>query len=62
MAASPGTLVSSHGVERFLGVICGDGNLLELLEIQLPNRKPQTGIDLINGFRIAGGEKLGNVQ
>ena len=62
MGASPGTLVSSNGVERFLGVVCGDGILLEVLEIQLPNRKPQTGIDFINGFRVAAGEKLGNVQ
>jgi methionyl-tRNA formyltransferase len=61
MAASPGTLVPGNGVERFLGVVCGDGFLLELLEIQLPNRKPQTGTDFVNGFRIVAGEKLGNV-
>ena len=41
---------------------CGDGVLLELLEVQLPNRKPQTGLDFVNGFRIATGEKLRHVE
>ena len=40
---------------------CGDGVLLELLEVQLPNRKPQTGLDFVNGFRVATGEKLRHV-
>ena len=54
----PGTLVASVGSRRFLGVACGGGTLLELLEIQLPNRKPQSGLDLVNGFRIVTGEIL----
>jgi hypothetical protein len=32
--------------------------LLDLLEVQLPNRKPQTGLDFVNGMRIASGERL----
>jgi methionyl-tRNA formyltransferase len=55
----PGTLVTGSGGERFLAAVCGDGNLLELLEVQLPNRKPQTGMDFVNGFRITSGEKMG---
>jgi len=50
--------VASVGSRRFLGVACGGGTLLELLEIQLPNRKPQSGLDLVNGFRIVTGEIL----
>lgn len=59
MGASPGTLVLGNNAERYLGVVCGDGILLELLEVQLPNRKPQRGMDLVNGLRITQGEKLG---
>ena len=57
-ATLPGTLVVGGGGKRFLAVTCGGGTLLELLEVQLPNRKPQTGLDLVNGFRIASGEIL----
>ena len=55
---SVGTLVTGGGGERFLAAVCGDGALLELLELQLPNRKPQSGMDFLNGFRVAAGEKL----
>jgi methionyl-tRNA formyltransferase len=58
----PGTLVVGTGTDRFLAVVCGDGFLLELLEIQLPNRKPQTGMDFVNGFRVQPGEKLRHVE
>jgi len=57
-ATLPGTLVVGGGGKRFLAVTCGGGTLLELLEVQVPNRKPQTGLDLVNGFRIASGEIL----
>ena len=57
--ALPGTLISSPAGERFLAVVCGDSALLEVLELQLPNRKPQSGMDFVNGFRVAPGEKLG---
>ena len=60
--APAGTLVFGGGAERFLGVICGDGSLLELLEIQMPNRKPQSGIDFMNGLRVSPGEKLGHPE
>jgi methionyl-tRNA formyltransferase len=56
--AQPGTLVPGTGAKRFLAVTCGGGTLLELQEVQLPNRKPQTGLDLVNGFRIGTGEIL----
>jgi methionyl-tRNA formyltransferase len=58
----PGTLVAGVGGSRFLAVTCGGGTLLELLEVQLPNRKSQTGLDLVNGFRIATGEILHRVE
>ena len=58
----PGTLIVAPGPERYLAVVCGDGSLLELLEVQLPNRKPQTGMDFVNGFRVQPGEKLGHVE
>jgi methionyl-tRNA formyltransferase len=57
--ALPGTLISNTAGERFLAVVCGDSALLEVLELQLPNRKPQSGMDFVNGFRVAPGEKLG---
>jgi methionyl-tRNA formyltransferase len=51
----PGTVVVG---QRSLGVACGDGVLLEILEIQLPNKKPQSGSDFINGLRPAPGERF----
>jgi methionyl-tRNA formyltransferase len=57
-AGRPGTVIVGAGASRFLAVMCGNGTLLELLEVQLPNRKPQTGLDLVNGFRITTGEIL----
>ena len=61
-SVTPGTLVSNSGPQRFLGAVCGDGILLEILEVQLPNRKPQTGLDFLNGFRIAPGEIFRHVE
>ena len=55
---APGTLVVGSGAVRFVAAVCGDGSLLELLEVQFPNRKPQTGWDFVNGFRVASGEKF----
>jgi methionyl-tRNA formyltransferase len=55
---APGTLIVETGASRHLSVVCGEGTALELLEVQLPNRKPQTGIDFVNGFRVATGEKF----
>jgi methionyl-tRNA formyltransferase len=60
-AALPGSLVAGVGAQRYLAVVCGDGGCLEVLEVQLPNRKPQTGLDFVNGFRISTGEILHQV-
>ena len=60
--APPGTLIAGTGAKRFLAVACGGGMLLELQEVQLPNRKPQTGLDLVNGFRIVTGEILHHAE
>jgi methionyl-tRNA formyltransferase len=54
----PGVIVLDPGPPRSIGVVCGDGRVLELLEVQLPNRKPQSGLDFLNGLRVAEGEKL----
>jgi methionyl-tRNA formyltransferase len=56
----PGAVVNSFRGERFLAVVCGDGAWLELLEVQMPNRRPQTGVDFVNGFRVIAGEILGH--
>jgi methionyl-tRNA formyltransferase len=57
-SVSAGTIVT--GAERSLTVMCGDGILLEVLELQLPNRKPQSGLDFLNGMRVGVGENFGN--
>jgi len=53
--ADPGTLVAG---KRALRVICGEGTLLEVLELQPENRKPVSGGDFANGARIQPGEKF----
>jgi methionyl-tRNA formyltransferase len=50
-------IVGRHG----LAVRCGDGALLEVLEIQAPNRKPLSGKDFANGMRIMPGEKFDRI-
>jgi methionyl-tRNA formyltransferase len=56
----PGMMVLAP---RSLSVACGDGKLLEILEIQLPNKKPQTGADFVNGLRVVAGEaRFGSVE
>jgi methionyl-tRNA formyltransferase len=47
--AAPGTVVVEN---RGLFVACGDAKLLEILEIQPPNKKPQGGADFINGMHL----------
>jgi methionyl-tRNA formyltransferase len=39
-----------------VAVVCGDGNLLELEEVQFPGRKPVSGKDFANGMRIRAGD------
>ncbi len=52
----PGTLIPEHGRLR---VVCGQGTLLELLELQLEGRKRLPARDFLNGMRPAAGERLG---
>ena len=58
LEAPPGALVTNLGAERSLAVVCGDKTLLEVLAVQLPNRRPQSGIDFMNGFRVVPGERF----
>jgi methionyl-tRNA formyltransferase len=52
---APGSVIATKG--RF-AVMCGDGNLLEILSIQAENRKAVSGADFANGARIQAGEKF----
>jgi methionyl-tRNA formyltransferase len=58
--ATPGGVIVSRRGERFLAVTCGDGAWVELVEVQMPNRRPQAGMDFVNGFRVMTGEILGH--
>jgi len=51
----PGTLLPEHGRLR---VVCGQGTLLELFELQLEGRKRLRARDFLNGVRPAAGERL----
>jgi len=57
---------SGHGLilasKKALSVVCGDATALEILELQLPNRKPLSGKDFMNGMRIQAGEKFEPVR
>ena len=52
---TPGTISVE---QRVLAVACGDGNALEILQLQPENRKPVAGGDFANGAHIAPGEKF----
>jgi methionyl-tRNA formyltransferase len=52
----PGTLLPERGRLR---VVCGQGTLLELLELQLEGRKRLPAREFLNGMRPAAGERLG---
>jgi len=52
----PGTLVCDRGTLR---VVCGQGTLLEVHELQLEGRKHVRARDFLNGARPAPGEKFG---
>jgi methionyl-tRNA formyltransferase len=51
----PGTLLPDRGNLR---VVCGEGTLLEVNELQLEGRKRMRARDFLNGVRITAGEKL----
>jgi methionyl-tRNA formyltransferase len=55
----PGAIVVS---KRLMAVVCGDGELLEILQIQPENRKPVTGVEFANGARITPGENFESVE
>jgi len=52
----PGSLLPERGTLR---VVCGQGTLLEVHELQLEGRKRLPAQDFLNGVRPARGEKLG---
>lgn len=51
----PGTVV---GFDEGLLVACGDGGLLELLEVQAPGRRRVAARDFVHGVHLAAGERL----
>jgi methionyl-tRNA formyltransferase len=51
----PGAIMAEHG---HLSVVCGEGTLLEVKELQLEGRKRLSGREFLNGIRLAPGEKL----
>jgi len=53
VAKPPGLIMTSKGT---VSVACGDAVALDLLEVQLPGKKPVSGSDFVNGMRIQGGE------
>jgi methionyl-tRNA formyltransferase len=54
-AESPGTIQLK---KRSLYVVCGDGEILEIVSIQPENKKAVSGGDFANGSRIQPGEKF----
>jgi methionyl-tRNA formyltransferase len=55
----PGTIIWS---KQGLSVCCGDSTLLEILELQLENKKPVRAVDFANGARLRPGEKFVPVE
>ena len=51
----PGTITLAG---QALVVACGKSTSLELQSVQVPNRKPCSGRDLVNGMRIVAGERF----
>jgi methionyl-tRNA formyltransferase len=51
----PGSILASKGL---VTVACADGVGLELIEVQLPGRKPVSGKDFANGMRIQPGDSF----
>ena len=48
--------------KRALKVCCGEGSVLEVLELQPQNRKPVSGSDFANGARLQPGEKFERLE
>ncbi len=53
---APGTILAG---KRRLAVRCGDGHALEIVRLQLENRRAVRGIDFVHGMRIEPGERFG---
>jgi methionyl-tRNA formyltransferase len=51
---SPGTVLGSS--EMGIRVQCGEGTVLELLEVQMPGKKKISGREFANGVRLKPGE------
>jgi methionyl-tRNA formyltransferase len=52
----PGSVVADHSR---LFVVCGQGTMLEICELQLEGRKRLSARDFLNGVHPSPGEKLG---
>jgi methionyl-tRNA formyltransferase len=55
----PGSIIASRASSAPKGLVtvaCGDGVGLELIEVQLPGKKPVSGSDFANGMRIQPGD------
>jgi methionyl-tRNA formyltransferase len=57
----PGTIVASPSGKGSFAVLCGDGMPLDLLELQLPGRKPWPAPAFWNNVSVAAGEKFHSV-
>jgi methionyl-tRNA formyltransferase len=56
VAKPPGSITFSRASKGTVIVACGDGVGLELIEVQLPGKKPVSGGDFANGMRIQSGD------
>ena len=57
--SEPGTIVFSS---RRLQVSCGDGEWLELEQLQLENRKAVSGVDFANGVHLAPEDRFTSIE
>ncbi len=55
--SAPGTVVSCN---KGLIVACGEGTALKLIDVQLEGRNRMTSVSLLNGYKIAKGDTLGD--
>ena len=55
--AREGTIAEAHG-ERLV-VVCGQGTMLRLDEVQLEGKRRMSARDFLNGMRLRAGERLG---
>ncbi|MGN1240405.1 MAG: methionyl-tRNA formyltransferase, partial [Paludibacteraceae bacterium] len=50
-AAEPGTGSQEQGQKGHILIPCGDGNYIDLLELQLPGKKRMDAKSLLNGLK-----------